>query len=549
MKTTERPKQIAAGVFAAPPKILRLPDGALMAFALERENPTRMIRARFSKDNGESWSELEPLFTIQQSPPELIAVTEAVLDRHGEIHAFLVRQWQPDSRGEGERGGPGTYNGFRIDIWHARSTCGRTSWQEPKCIWEGYTGSLNSSVLLKSGRILLPFSYYVPRTWQNRGEGLETFTFMGMFVATVLYSDDNGTTWMLSNSLTVVTPDITYAYGACEPVVMELSDGRVWMLIRTQMGRFYESFSPDGARWSRPVPSRIVSSDSPAGLARLNDGRIVLVWNNCLRYPYAYGGRQVIHAAISEDDGRTWRGCREVGRDPRRAEPPPPTGDHGTAYPFPAVTANNKVIISTGQGERRALLVRLDPDYLYETRQKADFAAGLEDWSVFGTRGVETVSHPEKQGRSVLRIRKMDDEFPACAVWNFPSGAQGRLRVRFFLEPGAQGLIVGLTDHFSTPFDFGDVFNNVFTMIVGVKGSRGDVCVESGSWHYLQLDWDGLRMKCRVKMDGQSVGAYPLQRQSSGTSYIRLQTVSDAPEAGGLLIETVAADVSRAWRQ
>jgi hypothetical protein len=104
-------------------------------------------------------------------------------------------------------------------------------------------------------------------------------------------------------------------------------------------------------RWGQVTD--IVSSDSPAGIVRLVDGRVVLVWNQCLRHPYAYGGRQVLHAAVSGDDGATWRGYREVARDPFRNDPPPTSGDHGTAYPFPVATEDNVVIISTGQGEGR----------------------------------------------------------------------------------------------------------------------------------------------------------------------------------------------------
>ena len=124
-------------------------------------------------------------------------------------------------------------------------------------------------------------------------------------------------------NLIVPVPDIVSAYGAVEPVAIELKDHRVWMLIRTQQGRFYESFSDDGIHWGAPLATRILSSDSPAGLVRLRDKRLVLLWNNCLRFPYAYGGRHVLHAAISEDDGKSWSGYREVAQDPLRALPPP----------------------------------------------------------------------------------------------------------------------------------------------------------------------------------------------------------------------------------
>src|SRR5262249_32447540 len=172
----------------------------------------------------------------------------------------------------------------------------------------------------------------------------------------------------------------------------------VWMLMRTEGGWLYESFSKDGSTWSKPRPSRFLSSESPAGLVRLSDGRIVVFWNGCLRFPYAYGGRHVLHAAISADEGRTWRGYWEVTRGPRPNEPPPSTGDHGTAYPFPVATKNGKVLFTAGQGEGRAVCASLDPAWLEEPRQSDDFSAGLDEWSIFGTKGVELAPHPDKSG-------------------------------------------------------------------------------------------------------------------------------------------------------
>ena len=94
---------------------------------------------------------------------------------------------------------------------------------------------------------------------------------MGWAECTLVYSDDAGATWHLSPAaLKVPTPNL-YAYGAVEPVVLELEDGRVWMLLRTQLGRLYESFSEAGVVWSRPRPTRLISSDSPVGLVRLPD--------------------------------------------------------------------------------------------------------------------------------------------------------------------------------------------------------------------------------------------------------------------------------------
>ncbi len=549
MADRELLKRIGADVFGEAPLIVRLPDGALMAFIHDAVRSDRVVSARFSEDNGMTWSEPRTLFSLDDQSEGLWGVTEALVDQQGEVHAFMLRMWKPDdsSDPEGEEGSWFRLRGQRIDIWHAR-TEERQRWEAPKCIRKGYTGALNSVIQLRSGRILLPFSYPGSRTWREGGEGLEAFTFMGTFSSAALYSDDGGSSWAHSNDAKAVVPDITYAYGADEPVVLELEDGRVWMLMRTQMGRIYESFSDDGASWSKPRPSRFISSDSPAGILRLDDGRIVLFWNNCLRFPYAYGGRHVIHAAISDDDGETWRGYREVSRDPFRNEPPPPKGDFGTAYPFPVATADNAVILRTGQGEGRVRVIRLDPAYLEETAQRTDFSEGLEDWSVFGTRGVETAPHPERTKTKVLRIQRTDHEFPAAAVWNFPIGRKGILRLRLMVQDGKQGVNIGLTDHFSTPFDFEDVLNNVVNLDIAPDGNMSSGGkLQKGRWHDLQLRWDCEAWQCQVSLDGVQAGSLHLRRESDGLSYVRLRSVAENPEAGSLVVEGVEADVSASW--
>lgn len=525
---------------------LRLPDGMLMGCLTHPFDRVAHAAACYSKDNGRTWSEPESLFSLPEGTGEW-GLCEALVDRDCSVHLFFLQvpSGPLATAGEAEKGAlMGEMLKSRIDVWHAKSDRGRQDWLQPRRIWKGYTGALNSVIQLASGRIVLPFSFMTSRSWQKRGQGLDEFTFMGSFDSTAVYSDDAGSTWQLSNSIRVAVPDISYAYGAVEPVVLQLRDGRVWMLIRTQMGRFYESFSEDGAVWSKPRPSRILSSDSPAGLVRLEDGRIVLFWNHCLRFPYAYGGRQVLHAAISEDEGRTWRGYREVARDPKRNEPPPPNGDFGTAYPFPALSNDGKVIYCTGQGKGRVLLVQLDPDWLLEKAQESDFRERPEEWSVFGTRGVEFLTHPGNPGAKVLSLRKTDADWPASAVWNFPAGRSGSLWLRLWLRQGFHGALVGLTDHFSPPFDEEDLFNNVWNIQVDadLRLSTG-AQAKPNQWHDLMLRWDCAERNARIELDGQPAGAAPQLRSTTGICYLRLRSTAETTDAG-FLVETVKVEVS-----
>ncbi|HXG23835.1 MAG TPA: sialidase family protein [Chthonomonadales bacterium] len=531
--------------------IARLPDRRLIGVFQREVNGNQEVAARYSSDNGTTWTAPEVFFTLPKDPGNWYA-GEILVDREGELHIFLLNNARTGfiTRGEGERVLVGEDAGYRLDIGYMRSTNGRKNWTPPRMVWMGYTGALNSVIQMSNGRILLPFSYRTKRTWSQRGEGLDQFTFMGQYNSTLIYSDDGGENWHLAaSSLKIPVPDIVSAYGAVEPVVLQLKDGRVWMLIRGQTGRFYESFSQDGSHWSPPRPSAITSSDSPAGIVRLDDGRIVLFWNNCQRYPYAYGGRQVLHAAISEDEGKTWRGYREVGRDPLRHLPPPPGGDFGTAYPFPMVANDNKVIFVSGQGEGRVLRMILDPKWLYETVQKADFSTRQDEWSIFGTKGVDFVPHPTKPDSKVLEIRKPYADWPAGAVWNFPSGAKGHLRMKIYLREGFAGALIGLTDHFSTAFDIEDRFYNLYNLEIGPGGRLPNgKRLEPNRWYDLQLDWDGDRGECRVTLDGRPLTRLHLTRDSVGVCYLRLRSTTEETDNAGFLIADVVADVSRSWQ-
>jgi len=529
-------------------RVVRLPDGELAGYSSRVVDDCCVVERAVSSDGGRTWSEREAVLRIADEPDKW-GLPEALADADGSVHLFFLkyRQGNPYDHEAGEADKAKAKELSQqtcIDIWHSKSSPGaRGEFSPPRCVWKGYTGALNSVVQMRYGRILLPFSYRVDKHWRNRVGEQEDFTYWGYFRSTVLYSDDHGEIWHQSPvPLKVPVPDISYAYGAAEPVAVELGDGRVWMLIRTQMGRFYESFSEDGIEWSEPRATRLISSDSPAGLVRLPDNRIVLLWNACLRFPYAYGGRHVLHAAVSTDDGRTWRGFREVYRDPRNARPPPSSGDHGTAYPFPTVTDDGKVIFFSGQGEGRRALVLLDPDWLCETAQTDNFREGLEEWSVFGATGIQLEAHPDSPNRNVLRVSNPDGDMPAAAVRNFPLAERGELSVRIQIPEGGTGAMVILTDHFSVPFDPEDGLHSLFNLeIAGDNGVPRDDDSTPDRWLALDLAWDCAKRECRVSIDGQEKRTLPQLRDSLGPCYLRLRAPEALrPDPIGFLVESVS---------
>jgi hypothetical protein len=496
-----------------------MPDGRLMMFTPRKVGAGTEVLASTSVD-GEHWT--DPVVIRGASS---WGVGTPLVTGGGEIHFFFTKL-----RTEGGR--------RFIDVWHERTTDGGRKWIEPKRIFEGYVGALMGAIRMRNGRILLPFAYGdITRSWRTPATGFGAFTYRGQHTGTVLYSDDEGATWHQSNDLKVETPDL-FTLGAVEPVVIQLKDGRVWMLIRTEKGRYYESFSDDGAVWSRPRPSSFISSDSPAGLTRLPDGRLVILWNNSLRYAYAYGGRQVLHAAISSDDGKTWRGYREVYRDPHRNDAAPSGGDHGTAYPVARATKNGKVYFTTGQGPSTATIL-LNPDWLLETSQREDFSNGLDDWSIYGTKGVEPNSEQTRQGKRLLRMRKADPGWPSTAVLNFPASKAGHLIVRMRTTRPSAGAIITLTDHYSVPFDPEAELNALYTFSLQSTSRPGAIYLRPGIWHSVALEWDSDRESCRLSVDGKRMSVLRQMRRSNTLSYVRFSSMSETSEAASLEIEYV----------
>ena len=97
---------------------------------------------------------------------------------------------------------------------------------------------------------------------------------------------------------------------AQEPGVVELSDGRVMMFVRSDAGSQLVSHSRDGGEtWSALSPSTLRSPVSPATIERvpLSD-TLICVWNDHANIaPARRGKRTPLSLAISNDQGKTWQ--------------------------------------------------------------------------------------------------------------------------------------------------------------------------------------------------------------------------------------------------
>ena len=129
------------------------------------------------------------------------------------------------------------------------------------------------------------------------------------------YSDDDGKTWSISPSWI----DLPLR-GAEEAHVAELKDGRLLMVLRTQIGAVFQSQSSDrGLTWSKPQTTGLCAPESLPCLIRLpGTGDLLLIWNHSQYDPRFdhFGKRTPLSTAISRNDGCSWENIKNIETDP-----------------------------------------------------------------------------------------------------------------------------------------------------------------------------------------------------------------------------------------
>jgi hypothetical protein len=476
--------------------IVRLADGTLRIFHIDRPGTNRRMMSSTSHDAGLTWSASREEFAL---PGEAYYANQFLLDDEGALHAVFHIYGK----------GPLGYRGRHLDLWHARQPAGGP-WSAPVKIFDGYVGSVRSFIQLRSGRLLIPMYEADTGRAQKPPPGSPDF---GLFASLALYSDDGGLSWKKSETrLRVqVDPDQVSRYGAVEPVAIELEDGRLWMLIRTNKGRLYASYSSDGGvHWSEPEPSPFISSDSPAGLLRLRDGGILLFVNSCQRHDdprsYANGGREVLHAMVSSDEGLHWGGWREVMVS--RELQPHARGDRGTAYPSAAETRKGRIVFVSGQGEHARI-------------------------QVFHTRWLQQrrMRDPDRQGRSRRTSHGADG---SAFVLGFPMSEKGAISLRLVKGSSAGDLQLSLTDHFSIAGDSLAGGRSPLTVSLAAESLRPGP-------HRVRLSWDLPRSAFRLRVDGHRLPSptSPAAKDTKAFNYIRVGSPTHPVAAPGWEVDRI----------
>ena len=383
-----------------------LPDGRLFTImgvgkpdgARNQTTVSQFLFGRISEDGGKTWG--VPYFLFAWPNRKTAYCLQGwKSDRDGRIHVFAAAITKYDVADMSHADLQGHIGYVRFDSFR-----GENPFYSEIPALSRYTGSLNNAIELESGRLVVPFSTYVG----------------GKFISNTIWSDDHGDTWYASNDVNLIDDETNCESGAVEPVVAEVEAGTLVMIIRTVNNYFYYAISHDsGEIWTAAMPTKIPSSNAPATLQKLPDGRIFITWNDCLGHPmhsirYS-AARQCLHGALSDDGLRTLHGVRVLAKKVN--------GDKDgvmNCYPTTAMANDKEILLKHIEVDGKdgstwravsGYLVRLDPSFLTETQVQ-------DNWIEWVT--AQPIS---EEGIHFCAA----EENAAHAIGNFPYAEEGSL--------------------------------------------------------------------------------------------------------------------------
>ncbi len=246
--------------------------------------------------------------------------------------------------------------GHEILRWQTRvlrSEDGGGTWTEPVDLVPGDEGGRgpvkNKPIVLAGGTWAAPASIERAHTWD----------------AFVDLSDDEGRTWRQSRL--VPLDHVTFAgKGVIQPSLWESAPGRLHMLLRSTCGHACRSDSTDGGQtWSAVTATSLPNNNSGLDLVRLADGRLV-----CIHNPVglSWGPRTPLTAAVSVDNGHTWRHWLTLEGEEPGGEGEWSSGEGGSArnedeLSYPAVVSGvgGELVVTYTWQRRGIACVRMPP--------------------------------------------------------------------------------------------------------------------------------------------------------------------------------------------
>ena len=511
------------------------------------KNGKQMLR---SLDNGETWK----LVNLPKSYPNATCLTKEspAIALNPTTKEYI--RFEPLYRGKNEKDGIYITEGGLDGKWKLLTD------PDGKGLKVG--GILRSPLWVnKNKRIVIP----------GHGGGCWTW-----------YSDDQGLSWKRSNKVQSPHHEAggihkakRWNHGMVEATLVELKNKSLWMVARTAQDQHYESFSKDfGKTWSKAVPSRFWGTITMPTFHRLTDGRLLFFWSNTTALPEletagkkggedAFTNRDTIHAAISEDDGKTWSGFRELILDKHRSR-----GDYGTykgsqdrgKHQAEVVQLDkNRVLFSCGQHAMHRRLMIMDVRWLYEKERKSDIAKdGKRDWSThqYIYKYVGHCAFNRTEGAlmkdNAINVLRLDSDTLTNpnqgAAWNFPTGMAGSFTTKVRLEKGGAGMQLCLTDRWFNPSDHTvDLFANYILKVDKDGKFNGKKFLTPGKTHTITIHWKDADKKhhALVYLDGKRTNIKLPNKNAckNGISYVHFYNPATETDLKGFSILSTKAKV------
>ena len=310
--------------------VIALHDGRLLWVWVYRG-----VHAIRSEDGGRTWGERHDVVLSSGEPMAGYVGVHLLRLPSGKLGMVLA-----------SKQGPPKFDGQEISwlTFHTSEDEGET-WSAPQLInppysaltqWGIGNASQDKTIVLDDGRIVIPVDQVLaptptcddPKGVWRMGERFGNLERRWLVYSFAIYSDDEGRSWQRSRNDVVAQIEGgfrgSYAFG--EAAVVELNDGRLMMLGRTNLGCLYRSYSEDrGESWQEAEPTDLALSPSPCSLRRIpKTGDLLVIWNQASRMELLEGVyRHRLTCAVSKDNGQTWQHHRNLESldDVTRIEP------------------------------------------------------------------------------------------------------------------------------------------------------------------------------------------------------------------------------------